>query len=232
MKPSFLALILVFAVSAFCGEISISKDSLWSGNSVIFSRADNIQIKNTGADSVKLDSAIIIISEIDTTRFGRYISNDLWRVFWQEKGMNCIWKLSTIQTNRYKLEIEDKSPPDSGASLSMGPADSKFLGRFELGFCFYCGIYPIYPLFWKGLLDLHFSNGQTFEIKLYTSDLRTRISANNFRPPIRALEKGAKKSFRLNGSICAQSRNYQISRNVKVKYSKAGENYHVTVEGR
>lgn len=232
MKPSFLALIPVLAVTAFCGIISISKDSLWISYSIVFSRYDTILIKNIGADSVKLDSAILMITEIDTTRFGRYISNDLWRVFWQEKGMNCIWKLSAIQTNKYALVIENKSPPDSGASLSMGPDDSTFFGRFELGFCFYCGSYPTYPLFWKGLLDLHFSNGQKFEIKLYSSDLRTRILTNNSRRINHNMGIGAKKTISLNGKTYNQSSNLKKAVNINVSYSKERKMFNLTLQGR
>lgn len=145
--------------------------------------------------------------------------------------MNCIWKLSAIQTNRYKLEIENESPPVNCPSLAMGPNDSTFLRRFGLGFCFYCGSAPTYPLFWKGLLDLYFSNNQMVEIKLYTNDLRTRIVTKNSRLPNRNMEKNTNSPFSVNGRICNQSHGTQMPGNIKVKYNKASGKYRVFVDG-
>ena len=177
-KLILTVLILFFIASA--QDITVSKDSIQVYNNPIMSFADEVVFTSHTSDSIHLDSAFVLISEIDTVGYGRNGFEASWRSNYSSAQV-FVWNLDSIGPNSYRL-VKNLFSPALAAPLSLsGNGATCQMFFLEIGSCFMCALYPKYPRYLRGTMRLYFSNGQVVELKLWSNDLRTAVGNRGFQ---------------------------------------------------
>lgn len=174
----FFATILAFAAIA-AADITLSKDSLRVYNNPVMSSTDGLTLKNTGGDTVWLDSAQMLFDEFDTTGLSMFLKNSTIEATWLEQYavdnyMNYTWKMNTLDGKKYRLESLDAASAGR-KSLTTAPDDSTRLSRLEIGWCFVCSSMPRYPRYLRGVVRLWFSSAATVDVRITSEDLRPMV---------------------------------------------------------
>jgi hypothetical protein len=158
-------------------DLRFSKKTLKVYNNFADTLTDQITIKNGSDHLVTLDSVFILFEAFsimpditDTLKISEYTD-----VHWVEDLYGSFgWHLQKIEQNKYKLIKEFFSPNDTANPIRVNPNDSCVLLDFQIGYNLVSEHIPEYPKYMKGSLQLHFSNKQVVEIKLYSDDLRSK----------------------------------------------------------
>jgi hypothetical protein len=169
---SFIFITMLVSGIAATGIINISKDSLKICNNPFSSFIDGIIVTNNTPVMLYIDSAIIVIDELDTTGSGQYGLNGRLQAFWRghlETPEQYFWNLEKIDDNKYRMIRWNSTPADT---QSIRFTAQLRINALEIGTCLGCsGVPTWYPPFFKGSLVLYLSNGQV-NIRLYSDDLR------------------------------------------------------------
>jgi hypothetical protein len=183
MHKSFLA-ITALCAAAFAQDITVSKDSIRVYNSLISSYADEIIFTSHTSAPVHLDSAFVIIDEMDTIGFTWAFLQKLMQVEWKGNYGSTqlyLWKMDSVGPDKYKLMKQEFRPPTDTPLSFSGTGTTSRMFFLEIGFCFICDRTPAYPKYIKGKMQLYFSNGQVVELKLWSNDLRTGVRNRGFQ---------------------------------------------------
>ena len=187
------------------GSIRASKDSLWVYNSNASSKADAVLFKNTSPDSIHLDSAHLLIDEMDTVGFS-YPATRNMEVVWNENATMYpyfIWTMNSIGAHEFVLKRSDTTVRPLSFS---GNGDTCRIARFSIGVCFQCNSMPRYPRYVRGALKLYFSSGQLIILRLYSDDLRPPITTSLRRGAIETCMWGDSLDFSLINDTCSQKK--------------------------
>jgi Leucine-rich repeat (LRR) protein len=178
-----LFLILLLAGSIVAQGITLSKDSLKICNNPVSSFADYILLINGTSAAVHLDSAFLLINQMDTTGSGRYGGlPNRFQIRWaQAKPLRYNqWSLEKLAGETYRLSPAASSSIHPSVDFSA-PGETLSISQVELGTCLGCsGLPEWYPLYFTGKLQFYFSNGQIINIRLYSSDLRKLQSCTDY----------------------------------------------------
>jgi hypothetical protein len=176
-KPLLITLLFCSFLSA--QDITISKDSILVYNNSFSSFADEVIFTSHSSTPIHLDSAFVLVEEIDTVGYGRPGMQLSWRPSLQS-NQQFVWAMDTAGPNNYRL-VKDVFYPYANAEPLTFAGNGTTLHMFylEIGFCFQCQLFPKYPRYIKGLMKLYFSNRQMVELKIKSSDLRTAVRNRN-----------------------------------------------------
>jgi hypothetical protein len=176
---AFLSSVLLLGGTALSQDITISKDSLWVCNSMTLSRDDEIALKNTSSDTMRLDSAFIEFEVLDTSGFMMTIANDRLQMLFTEghaadslAGPIKYLSLIHLGNNVFRLNNTYAGPTILPPFSILPTGDNLKIHRAQIGSCFDCNSLPRYPKYLKGKLLLFYNNHQKITIKLYSNDLR------------------------------------------------------------
>jgi hypothetical protein len=169
--------ILVFLIllsGMLTADVIPSKDSLCVYNNSVMSQTDGLFLVNNGTDPVSVDSFRIVFDEI---QMGEMVRMDLVKVMWttfrNDTSSPYLWYMQGDSLEGYRLDCETGSIP--AVFQQLHPGDTLGLGHFQIGDCFTCSALPRYPEYIRGWLILHFSNGNSLPIRLYSKDWRTSV---------------------------------------------------------
>jgi hypothetical protein len=171
-----LVIILISAGAVAAADITLSKDSLKVYNNPVFSFADEIILVNGTAAAVHLDSIYLHIDEMDTTGSGAFGGLDnRFHIQWKrtEPVRSDLWSLNNVTADTYRL-----TPSASSSSIFPSldfstPGESLSVAFVEIGTCLGCsGVPTWYPPYFRGILEIFFSNEQKVTLRLYSEDLR------------------------------------------------------------
>ncbi len=181
MVKSLLSVVmLVFVTNA--QNITVSKNSLKIYNNPVSSFADEIRLQNQTAAAVDLDSAFLLVDEMDTTGSGAYGGlGERFYIRWKLiNPVRCdMWSLDNFTADTYRLKPSSSSSSIRPSLYFAAPGDSLVVGFVEIGTCLGCsGIPTWYPPYFRGRLQLHFDNGQVLIIRLDSDDMRKFLPAN------------------------------------------------------
>lgn len=182
MRHFYLLSLLIIA-NAAPKDITISKDGLKIYTNQASSFADKVFIKNNSTDTIGLDSAHVLLAELDSSGMGKYFYQEKrFEAHWTENANRADfgWYLNEIEHDTYKL-VKKYFYPNNAIPLRCSPGDSCDLDRLEIGIYLVSAHYPVYPKYLSGDLQLFFSNKQAITIKLYSDDLRTSIISRHAR---------------------------------------------------
>jgi hypothetical protein len=186
-KPVFIILILYAILSA--QDITVSKDSILVYNNSLSSYADEVTFTSHSAAAIHLDSAFVLVEELDTTGYGRPGMQLAWRAT-LPLAQQFVWAMDTAGPNNYRL-VKDVFYPGTTEPLTFsGNGATSQIFFLEIGFCFQCEIMPKYLRYIKGKLKFYFSNGQIVELKIKSNDLRTAVRRRSL---VSASDKGLYK---------------------------------------
>jgi hypothetical protein len=182
-------------------DIRISKDSLWVYNSYISSKADAITLKSNSSAAVRLDSANIIVEEMDTTGLGLSPGSSMEVAWGANSGLTpfFIWNTESIGNNEFTLKKRSFLPQGSEPLSFKQAGDSSQIFKCSIGYCLLPECRPLYPTYFKGKLKLFFSNNQMVTVKLYSDDLRTPVRASVRRGSIATSKNTAIAVFSIDG---------------------------------
>jgi hypothetical protein len=170
---------MAYTLSLFAQDITVSKDSLWVYNSIVSSKADEVIFTSDSSAPITLDSARIVVDEIDTT--GLPAGQRMEAAWSTNPAMNpfFIWYLENAGNNEYLLKKGAFLPSGVEMPLTFEKnGDSSRIFKFSFGYCLLPDCRPLYPLFFRGTLKLFFSNSQAIELRLYSDDLRKKASTS------------------------------------------------------
>ncbi|MBN1576505.1 MAG: leucine-rich repeat domain-containing protein [Chitinispirillaceae bacterium] len=178
-----MAKYLLIAIILACGiaaqDITVSKDSLKIYNNHVSSFADGIVFTSIASAATALDSAFVVIDDMDTTGSTRYVTDDRLQARWRENLGTSIyfyWDLTRKGANEYRMTLQSSSPADTQPLLFSMQDEQRGIAMLEIGGCLGCSGLPTwYPPYFKGTLALYFSNGQTISLRLYSEDLRKPV---------------------------------------------------------
>jgi len=158
-------------------DITVSKDSILVYNNPISSFADEVTFNWNSFIPVHLDSAFILIEEMDTSGFGVFIEWNHLELSWKEpsRTQQFIWSMENVGPDYYRLSKKVFYPTTAEPLSFSDNEESHQMFFLEIGYCFQCAVMPRYPDCIKGLLALYFSNGQVVELRLVSNDLRTSV---------------------------------------------------------
>ena len=173
-------ILLLIAALAGCGfaaqDITVSMDSL-EINTHGYDFDYKFYFKSNASVAISLDSAFIVIDSMDTTGSAGYVRDDSLQVMWRESiEMDEIffWDLKKCDSNRF-LMIQDTSRYRIQPLSFSAQVPQHWIVSMELGGCVGVCYDPPrwYPPFFRGALVLHFSNGQTITLRLYSYESGT-----------------------------------------------------------
>jgi hypothetical protein len=179
-----VAFILFFGSPIFSQDLTVSKDSIQIYNNLYSSYADEVVFTSHSSTPIHLDSAFVLIAEMDTVGFTWSFAQKKMQVEWKGNYGSTqlyLWKMDSVGPDKYKLiEQEFRPPTDTPLSFS-GTGTTSRMFFLQIGFCFVCDRTPAYPKYLRGTMRLYFSNGQVMELKLWSNDLRTGVKPKGFR---------------------------------------------------
>jgi hypothetical protein len=171
-KPVFIILIICSILSA--QDITISKDSILVYNNPMSSYADEVIFTSHSNTPIHLDSAFVMVEELDTVGYGRPGMQLSWKTT-LPTTQEFVWAMDTAEPNNFRL-VKNVFYPGTAEPLTFaGIGTTSQMFFLEIGYCFQCELFPKYPRYIKGLLKLYFSNGQMVELKIKSNDLRTAV---------------------------------------------------------
>jgi len=178
MKRVF-ATICMLVVFASAADITLSKDILRVYNNPVMSWTDGLTVRNSGNDTVWLDSAKLLFDEFDTTGLLYFIKNNTIQTTWLEmygnsKSLDYTWTMGSLDGKSFRLERQGTTV-GLRKSLTTAPKDSSMISRLQIGWCFICGSMPKYPRYLRGVLRLYFSSAAVVDIRLTSEDLRPGV---------------------------------------------------------
>jgi hypothetical protein len=159
-------------------DLTVSKDSIKVYNLSVSSFADEVIFTSHSSEPIHLDSAFVLIAEMDTVGFSWAFQQKLMQVQWKgnySSTQRYLWKMDSVGPDKYKLIKQEFRPPTDTPLSFSGIGTTGRISLLEIGFCFICDRTPAYPKYFKGTLRLFFSNGQVVELKLWSQDLRTAV---------------------------------------------------------
>jgi hypothetical protein len=169
-------------LTAFAQDITVSKDSIKVYNNLVMSSADGVVFTSNSSTPIHLDSAYVIIDEMDTAGFTWAFQQKLMQVEWKgnyASTQQYLWKMDSAGKDKYKL-IKQEFRPSTDTPLSFsGTGTTSRMFFLQIGFCFVCDRTPAYPKYIKGAMQLFFSNGQVVELRLWSQDLRVEVKAKD-----------------------------------------------------
>lgn len=181
-KTVFLILLLAGGIVA--QGITLSKDSLKIYNNPVLSYSDYILLINGSSAAVHLDSAFLIINQMDTTGSGEFGGlPNRFQVTWAQAKPSKYdrWSLEKRTDEIYRLLPADTSSSTRPSVDFSAPGDTLSIGGVELGTCLGCSGIPTWcPPYFTGKFQFYFSNGQIVTIQLYSSDLRKYQSCTGY----------------------------------------------------
>jgi hypothetical protein len=169
-----LLTILIFSSILYAQDITVSKDSIQVYNNSLSSFADQITFTSHSSTPIHLDSAFVLVEDLDTTGYGRPRLELAWRAT-QPMSQQFVWGMDTAGPNNYRLVKDVFYPGTTEPLVFSGNGATSQIFFLEIGFCFQCELFPKYPRYIKGKLKLFFSNGQIMELKIKSNDLRTAV---------------------------------------------------------
>jgi hypothetical protein len=217
-KPVFIFQILCSILSA--QDITVSKDSILVYNNSLSSYADEVIFTSHSTAAIHLDSAFVLVEELDTTGYSRPGMQLAWRAT-SPVAQQFVWGLDTAGPNNYRL-VKDIFYPGTTEPLTFaGVGTTSLMFFLEIGYCFQCQLFPKYPRYIKGKLKFYFSNGQMVEMKIKSNDLRTAI-----RQPFRvqSTKTGMDRTvFLVNGRMVAngEMKKRMCGQQVMIRIEKA-----------
>ena len=170
--------LMAYTLGLFAQDITVSKDSLWVYNSIVSSKADEVIFTSESSAPITLDSARIVVDEIDTT--GLPAGQRMEAAWSANPAMNpfFIWHLESAGNNEYLLKKGSFLPSGVDMPLTFKKnGDSSRIFKFSVGYCLLPECRPLYPRYLRGALQLFFSNSQVVALRLYSDDLREKTSA-------------------------------------------------------
>ena len=180
-----LLVILLCICSLSAEDIRISKDSLWVYNSIFSSKADAVIFRNNSPAAIHLDSANIVVEEMDTVGLPQTAGQSMELAWSGNPASNpyFIWTMESAGSNEFVLKKRTFLPAESQPLSFTGNGDSNQIFKLSIGYCLLPECRPYYPRYIKGNMKFYFSNGQIIALRLYSDDLRTPIKT----PPRRGL---------------------------------------------
>lgn len=215
-KPLLTVLILCSFLSA--QDITVSKDSILVYNNSLSSFADEVIFTSHSSTPIHLDSAFVLIEELDTIGYGRPRMQVAWNS--STPQAQFVWQMDTAGPNNYRLVKDVFYPGTTEPLVFSGNEATSQMFFLEIGFCFQCQLFPKYPRYIKGLMKFYFSNGQMVELKIKSNDLRTAV-----RRPFRgySAKTGMDRAvFLINGRMVA---------NGMLKKRMEGQQVMIRIEG-
>jgi hypothetical protein len=174
MKKSFLLVFSLFFAS-FGQDITLSKDSMQVYNNGFSSYADNVMFTSHSSARIRLDSAFVFISQLDTVGYGRTGLELAWTPLLQA-SQQFVWTMADMGQDSFRLVKKVFYPLSSAEPLFFsGVGTACPLYFLQIGSCFQCDVFPKYPRYLRGTLRLFFSNGQALDLRLWSQDLRTAV---------------------------------------------------------
>jgi hypothetical protein len=195
-KPLLIALLFYSILSA--QDITISKDSIQVYNNPLLSFADQVIFTNHSTASIHLDSMYIQIDEMDTTGLGAIVVEVAW-ISNKPPYEQFVWIIDTASQNIRRLIKWVFYPPTAEPLSFSGTDTTDEIFKLEMGYCFQCESFPKYVCYFKGKLNLCFSNGQVITLRLISYDLRTKVRQGNLGA---VLKKGQGKKEYKGGVRC------------------------------
>jgi hypothetical protein len=202
---TFIA-ILAFGFTAFAQDLTVSKDSIQVYNNLFSSYADEVIFTSHSATPIRLDSAFVLIVEMDTVCFTWCFAQKKMQVEWKGNYGSTqlyLWKMDSVGPDKYKLIEQEFRPPTDTPLSFYGTGTTSRMFFLQIGFCFVCDRTPAYPKYLRGTMQLYFSNGQVLEMKLWSNDLRTAVKA-------KTLVKEKVKLHSSNGRFLANGRRISV----------------------
>ncbi len=193
MRWSTVAVLLWSSVHA--ADITVVKDSVKIRNDQYSESGDSIVLRNTSPAEVRLDSARILISELDTETPMFHIDEGEFSMYGTFFGteINYHYYFIPVGASEYNLRVTSSIATlfvigDSGGSMVL--TDLQITG------CRMCAM-TILPKYIRGTLRFFFDNGQTVDIRLYSDDLRTGVKAPSQPARLVASGKTGRKNARM-----------------------------------
>jgi hypothetical protein len=142
--------------------------------------ADQVTFTSHASAAIQLDSAFIMIAEMDTVGFSAMMLQKSPEIRWMGNipaNQYYVWTLDSIGSNIYKLLKKSFSPESDWPLVFSANRQTDLILGLEIGYCFSCDRTPLYPKYIKGTMRFCFSNGQVVELSLYSADLRTSVKS-------------------------------------------------------
>jgi len=177
VKKSFLLILALFCASS-AQDLTASKDSLQVYNNPVMSYADAVVLRSSSSAQIHLDSAYVMIAEMDTTGISEILRLMKMEATWKgntSSTQQYFWTMDSVGLNGYKLTKKEFIPPTDEPLSFSGTGTTSTMFFLQIGTCFICDRMPIYPKYIRGTMSLFFSNGQVVDLKLWSQDLRTAI---------------------------------------------------------
>ncbi|MBN1308370.1 MAG: hypothetical protein JXA18_10665 [Chitinispirillaceae bacterium] len=201
MKSKTILLFFAAACIVAAQDITLSQDTLKIHNNTRSSTSpDSLTLVNHGADAVFLDSLQIKFEVFDTTGM---IGGGFYIGFAEVFGASGIWGRNWILDKTGELSyryVVDTSRQSEKECLSInGSGDSAVITQMVIGDCPMCAA-VYYPAYLKGVLRLFYSNGQTVELQIVSSDdLRKPVRLNRAVPRYHSGSAEVKRHYLISG---------------------------------
>jgi hypothetical protein len=156
-------------------DITVSKDSMQVYNNSFSSYADQVMFTSHSSATIRLDSAFVFISQMDTVGYGRNGLELAWTPLLQA-SQQFVWTMTGMGQDSFRLVKKVFYPLSSAEPLFFSGVGTGCPRYFlQIGSCFQCDVFPKYPRYLRGTLRFFFSNGQSLDLRLWSQDLRTAV---------------------------------------------------------
>jgi hypothetical protein len=173
----FFCAIAALVLAAFAQDITVSKDSIQVYNNFVSSYVDEVAFTSHSSATIRLDSAYVTITESDISPLSSKFGEMSWRST-LSGTQQFVWILDSIAPRTFRLNKKGFEPPASQPLVFSGTGQTSRMSLLEIGYCFICEVYSMYPKFIKGTMRLFFSNQQIVDLKLWSRDYRLAYSIN------------------------------------------------------
>jgi hypothetical protein len=195
--------------ASFAQDITVSKDSMQVYNNGFSSYADEVTFTSHSSATIRLDSALVFISQLDTVGYGRTGLELAWVPLLQS-SQQFVWTMAGMGQDSFRLVKKVFYPLSSAEPLFFsGVGTGCPLYLLQIGSCFQCDVFPKYPRYLRGTLRLFFSNGQALDLKLWSQDLRTAVKRKNFS----TTQPSNSRRFGVPEGVSTSSRSYRYLAN-------------------
>jgi len=177
-----IILIALVSFGVDAQSITVSNDSIWLPNNRVHNKPqDSVVVKNNGPTAIWLDSAFIHFDVLDTVHLSRALAESQIEVVWVEYdtgklAASSYWTMEYMRNNDYRLTKALGGPSARKPLYIETPGDSIVMKHIEIGTCFSCNL-EHYLNYFKGMLRLFFSSGQTVDIAIYSTDITASMAS-------------------------------------------------------